>query len=66
MHGDDNILQKLAQLDKKYNLYVVSKEEAIALAKPLIKQYNEKVKELAVKYGMRPKLLSIKKFNFGR
>lgn len=66
MMDDNNSLKKLFQLESEYSSYKVTKKEAIAKAKPLISEYNKKVKDLAQKYNMRPKLISLKKFSFGR
>lgn len=64
--NEDNSLEKLLQLEYQFNTYQTTKQEAIERAKPLITEYNSNVKKLALKFKMKPKLINMRRFNFGR
>lgn len=51
--------------DKARSLYrsnLINREEAIEQIEPFIQAYNKKSKEIAKKYGQRPKTISIISF----
>lgn len=50
----------LRQIRQRYEIGELSADEAWKLALPWVKKYNEKAREIAKKYGMKPKLLAEK------
>jgi len=55
---------KLTANEAKFNYMTgkISRDEAIKLIKPYLQAVNEKSKEMAKKFGLRPKMVSVNGF----
>lgn len=50
--------EKVAEIKRKYAYGKITREEAFAEIDPIVKEINEKAKEIAKKYKTKPRLVN--------
>lgn len=60
------IYQQLKHIETQYNIYELTKEEALKQAQPWIDKFNEISRRLAKKSNQVPTIMKASKFSFGK